>query len=58
MPPFASTFARVVSKCVLFGTMSPGFTTVEKRRFSATRPWCVGITCGRPKIERTVSSKR
>jgi hypothetical protein len=58
IPAFASTLARVVSKCVLLGTMSPGFKTVEKRRFSATRPWCVGMTCGKPKMPRVVSSKR
>src|SRR5207245_2501448 len=44
VPPLTSTLARVVSKCVLLGTTSPGFKTVEKRRFSATRPWCVGMT--------------
>ena len=43
--PACSAFARVVSKCVLFGTTSPFVTTAWKRRFSAMRPWCVGITC-------------
>ncbi len=57
VPPFASMLARVVSKWVLFGTMSPGFRIVEKSRFSATRPWWVGMTCGRPKISRTLRSK-
>jgi hypothetical protein len=57
VPPLTSTLARVVSKCVLLGTMSPGFRIVEKSRFSATRPWCVGMTWGRPKMSRTVSSK-
>ena len=56
-PPLASTLARVVSKCVLLGTISPAFSTVENSRFSATRPWWVGITCGSPKMERIVSSK-
>ena len=56
-PPLASTLARVVSKCVLFGTTSPGLSTVEKRRFSATRPWWVGMTFGKPKMSRIVSSK-
>ena len=42
MPPRYSTLARVVSKWVLFGTMSPGFTIVPNRIRSAARPWCVG----------------
>jgi hypothetical protein len=56
--PVASTLARVVSKCVLFGTTSPGLHTVLKRIRSAARPWCVGITTGNPKMSRTAASKR
>ncbi len=44
--PVDSTFARVVSKCVLLGTTFPGPAIAENRIFSAARPWCVGITCG------------
>jgi hypothetical protein len=33
-----STFARVVSKCVLFGTIVPGPAIAENRIFSAARP--------------------
>ena len=44
--PVDSTFARVVSKWVLFGTTFPGPAIAENRIFSAARPWCVGITCG------------
>ena len=43
--PVYSMFARVVSKCVLFGTILPGPPIAVKRIFSAARPWCVGITC-------------
>ena len=44
--PVNSTFARVVSKCVLLGTTVPGPAIAVNRIFSAARPWCVGITCG------------
>ena len=36
--PVYSTFARVVSKCVLFGTTLPGPPIAENRIFSAARP--------------------
>jgi hypothetical protein len=36
--PVCSTFARVVSKCVLFGTTFPGPPRTEKRMRSAARP--------------------
>ena len=42
--PVNSTLARVVSKCVLFGTTWPGPPMTEKRILSAARPWWVGIT--------------
>ena len=42
--PVNSTFARVVSKCVLFGTIFPAPPIAVNRIFSAARPWCVGIT--------------
>ncbi len=38
-----STFARVVSKWLLFGTICPGFRIVWKRIRSAARPWWVGM---------------
>ena len=41
--PTASRLARVVSKWVLFGTMSPGLHALENRMRSAARPWCVGM---------------
>ena len=37
--PFDSTFARVVSKCVLFGTSFPGPQVTWNRMRSAARPW-------------------
>jgi hypothetical protein len=36
--PVNSTFARVVSKCVLFGTTFPGPPIAVNRIFSAARP--------------------
>ena len=42
--PVASTFARVVSKWVLFGITLPGPPMTENRIFSAARPWWVGMT--------------
>ena len=36
--PVNSTLARVVSKCVLFGTTLPGPPIAVKRIFSAARP--------------------
>ena len=42
--PVASTFARVVSKWVLFGMTLPGPPMTENRIFSAARPWWVGMT--------------
>jgi hypothetical protein len=53
-----STCARVVSKSVLLSTTSPGFATEAKRMCSAARPWCVGITCGKPVMSCTAASKR
>ncbi len=44
--PSYSRLARVVSKCVLDGTTSPGRVATEKRIRSAARPWCVGMTNG------------
>ncbi len=44
--PVNSTFARVVSKWVLLGTIAPGRPTAPNRIFSAARPWWVGMTCG------------
>ena len=55
--PVASTFARVVSKCVLFGTTFPGPPIAVKRIFSAARPWWVGITCRNGKRRCTASRK-
>ena len=43
--PVNSTFARVVSKWVLFGIAVPGRPIDANRIFSAARPWWVGITC-------------
>jgi hypothetical protein len=57
-PPLCSMFARVASKWMLLGTWSPFLTTVVNNRFSATRPWCVGITYSYPVMRRTVSSNR
>ncbi len=42
--PEYSMLARVVSKCVLFGTTLPGPPIAVKRIFSAARPWWTGIT--------------
>ena len=56
--PVYSTFARVVSKCVLFGTTLPGPPIAENRIFSAARPWCVGITCVNGKSSRTAVEER
>ena len=55
--PVYSTFARVVSKCVLLGTTLPGPPIAENRIFSAARPWCVGITCLNGKSSWTASRK-
>src|SRR5215472_2173276 len=43
--PTNSTFARVVSKCVLLGATSPFLPTRLNRMRSAAAPWCLGITC-------------
>ena len=43
--PLNSMLARVVSKCVLFGTTLPGLPSTVKTILSAARPWWVGITC-------------
>jgi hypothetical protein len=40
-----STFARVVSKWVLFGIALPGPPMAENNIFSAALPWWVGMTC-------------
>ena len=56
--PVNSTFARVVSKCVLFGTTLPGPPIALNRIFSAARPWCVGITWGNGKSSWTASRNR
>src|SRR6516165_7285772 len=56
--PTNPQFARVVSKCVLFGTMSPFLQVTLKRMRSAARPWCVGITWRNSKIACTASRKR
>ncbi len=53
-----STFARVVSKWLLFGTTSPAFSTVWNRMRSAARPWCVGMTWRKPVRSCTTSRKR
>ena len=53
--PVNSTFARVVSKCVLFGTTLPGPPIAVNRIFSAARPWWVGITCSNGKSSCTAS---
>ena len=53
--PVASTLARVVSKCVLFGTTFPGPPRTLNRIFSAARPWWVGITWVNGKRVRTAS---
>jgi uncharacterized membrane protein YhaH (DUF805 family) len=41
--PWYSMLARVVSKCVLLGTMLPSSTVTVKRIRSAARPWWVGM---------------
>ena len=56
--PVYSTFARVVSKWVLFGIVRPGPPTTLNRIFSAARPWWVGITCSNGKSFWTDSRKR
>jgi hypothetical protein len=56
--PVNSTFARVVSKCVLFGTTLPGPPSTLKRIFSAARPWWVGMTWRNGKSSPTAASKR
>ena len=56
--PVNSTFARVVSKCVLFGMVLPGPPSALNRIFSAARPWCVGITCSNGNSSCTASRKR
>ena len=53
-----STFARVVSKWVLFGIVFPGPPTALNRIFSAARPWWVGIRCSNGNSSRTASRKR
>ena len=49
--------ARVVSKWMLLGTLSPFLRIEPKRTRSAARPWCVGMTWLKPKIDRTDSSR-
>jgi hypothetical protein len=56
--PVNSTFARVVSKWVLFGITFPGPPSVLNRIFSAARPWWVGMTCSNANSSRTASRKR
>ena len=56
--PVNSTFARVVSKCVLFGMILPGPPSAVKRIFSAARPWWVGMTWAKSKSSWTAASKR
>ena len=56
--PVASTFARVVSKWVLFGTTVPGPATTVNRIFSAARPWWVGMTCRNGNSSCTASRNR
>ena len=46
--PSASTLARVVSKWLLLGTISPAFNTEWNRIRSAARPWCVGMMWRKP----------
>ena len=55
--PRCSMLPRVVSKCVLFGTMSPGLSMALLRMCSAARPWCVGITWVKPVMSCTARSK-
>jgi hypothetical protein len=56
--PVNSTFARVVSKWVLFGIVFPAPPIALKRIFSAARPWWVGITCSNGNRSCTASRKR
>ena len=56
--PDASTFARVVSKCVFAGITLPGPPSTVKRMCSAARPWCVGTTWRNGKSSRTAARKR
>ena len=56
--PVYSTFARVVSKCVLFGIVRPRPPTALNRIFSAARPWCVGIRCSNGNSSLTDWRKR
>jgi hypothetical protein len=51
-----SVLARVVSKWVLLGTMSPGLRVEPKRMRSAARPWWVGMTCLKLVMVRTAVS--
>ena len=56
--PVNSTFARVVSKCVLFGMVLPGPPSTLNRIFSAARPWWVGIRCSNGNSSCTESLNR
>ncbi len=47
-PRSYSMLARVVSKWVLLGTMSPLFTVSANRMRSAARPWWTGMTWASP----------
>ncbi len=56
--PTNSTFARVVSKWVLFGMTWPRLAITEKRMCSAARPWWVGMISESPVSRMTVSRNR
>ena len=56
--PVNSMLARVVSKCVLFGTTWPGRHSTVNRMRSAARPWCVGIMCRNPVSSSTTRFMR
>ena len=58
MAPQYSMLARVVSKWLLLGMMSPGLSTHAARIPSAARPWWVGKMCSIPVISETLASKR
>ena len=58
LAPRTSMLAWVVSKWMLLRTDCPCFTSASKRTRSAARPWCVGMTWGKPKTFRTALSKR
>lgn len=58
LAPVNSTWALVVSKWVLFGTIRPDPQVAVNRIFSAARPWCVGNTCANGNRSVTAARNR